>query len=188
MKSNRSVSSYNVPQNLVVSGSYELPVGRGKRWLPSGPLSWVLGNFRTDVIQAIHSGAPWNPYIDGDLANVGRFDSYLRPNLIGDPTPAHRTVHEWVNSAAFGIPQFAYGDLGRNVFRSAPVFETDFTLAKSIRIREGMNLEFRAEAFNVFNMMNYGVPDVDMSNPTFGQITTLATTPRQLQLSLRLNF
>ncbi len=188
MKSNRSVSSYNVPQNLVVSGSYELPVGRGKRWLPSGPLSWVLGNWRTDVIQAIHSGAPWNPYIDGDLANVGRFDSYLRPNLIGDPTPAHRTVHEWVNSAAFGIPQFAYGDLGRNVFRSAPVFETDFTLAKSIRIREGMNLEFRAEAFNVFNMMNYGVPDVDMSNPTFGQITTLATTPRQLQLSLRLNF
>ena len=119
---------------------------------------------------------------------MGRLDSYERPNLIGNPTPAHRTVHEWVNPAAFGIPQFAYGDLGRNVFRSAPVFETDFTLARVFRITEQMHLEFRAEAFNVFNMMNYGVPDVDMSTPTFGQITTLATTPRQLQLSLRLNF
>jgi len=188
LNSNRSVSSYNVPQNLVISGSYELPVGRGKQWLNSGPLSWILGNWRTDVIQVIHNGAPWNPFIDGDLANIGRFDSYERPNLIGDPTPAHQTVHEWVNPAAFGIPQFAFGNLGRNVFRGAPVYETDFTLAKSIPIWERVKLEFRAEAYNVFNIMNYGVPDVDMSDPTFGQITTLATTPRQLQLSLRLTF
>jgi hypothetical protein len=188
LNSNRSVSSYDVPQNLVVSGSYELPVGKGKRWLPRGPASWILGNWRADVIQAIHSSGPWNPYIEGDYANIGRFDSYLRPNLIGNPTPSHRTVQEWVDPTAFGIPQFAFGNVGRNSFRSASTFETDFTMSKVVPIWESMNVEFRAEAYNVFNMMNYGTPNPDLSTPSFAQVTSLSTTPRQMQFSLRLNF
>jgi hypothetical protein len=188
LQSNRSVSAYDVPQNLVVSGSYELPIGKGKKWLGKGPASWILGNWRTDVIQAVHSSAPWNPYIDGDYANVGRSDSYLRPNLVANPTPSHRSVQEWVDPAAFGIPQFAFGNVGRNAFRSASAFETDFTLSKAIPIWESMNLEFRAEAYNLFNMMNYGTPNPDLSTPNFAQITSLATTPRQMQFSLRLNF
>jgi hypothetical protein len=193
-KSNRSVSGYDVPQNLVVSGSYELPVGKGKPWLSSGPLSWVMGNWRADLIQAVHTSAPWNPYIEGDLANVGRGtasdggDSYMRPNLIGNPTPSHRTVLQWVNPAAFGIPQGAFGNVSRNSFRSAPTFETDATLAKVIPIYERLNVEFRAEFYNVLNMMNYGTPNPDLSTPNFGQITTLTSTPRQMQFSLRLNF
>ena len=194
LKSNRSVSAYDVPQNLVVSGTYDLPVGKDRRWLQSGPLSWLLGNWRTGVIQAIHSSAPWNPYIEGDLANVGRGtetdggDFYMRPNLVGNPTPAHRSIQQWVDPAAFGIPQFAYGNVGRNSFRSASVFETDATLAKVIPIYEQMHMEFRAEAYNILNMMNYGTPNPDLSQPNFGQITSLATSPRQLQLSLRLEF
>ena len=188
LKSNRSVSSYDVPQNLVVSGSWELPVGRGKRWAPGGPLSWVLGNWRADLIQMIHSGSPYNLYIDGDLANVGRFDSYMRPNLIGDPTPDNPTAQMWINPAAFSIPQFSYGNMGRNSLRSKSVFNTDFTLAKSFPIRERTKLEFRAEVYNLFNIMNYAVPNADLSDPAFGQITSLATTPRQFQFGLRLSF
>jgi hypothetical protein len=188
-RSNRSVSAYDIPQNLVVSGSWQLPFGRGKRWLPSGPLSWILGNWRTDFIQSIHSGQPWNPYFENDWANVGRTDWYMRPDLIADPNPAHRTAQMWVNPAAFATPApFSFGDVGRNSFRSKSVFDTDFTLAKAIQIREGMNLDFRAELYNLFNVMNYAVPNADFSQPNFGQITSLATSPRQFQFGLRLSF
>lgn len=190
VNSNRSVASYNIPHNLWVSGTWELPVGKGKKWLQSGPLSWVLGNWRADFIQSMRSGQPWNPMIPGDLANVGRYDEYLRPNLIGDPNPAHRTAQMWVNPAAFGIPQFAYGNVGRNSFRSKSVFSTDFTLAKEFHIWERMTLQFRAESFNLFNIMNYGVPNAEVGLPTFGTITSLADQhyPRQFQLGLRLSF
>jgi hypothetical protein len=189
IKSNRSVSAYDTPQNLAVSGSWELPVGRGKRWLPSGPLSWILGNWRTDFIQSIHSGSPWNPYFENDWANVGRSDWYMRPDLVGNPTPTTRTSQMWVNPAAFSTPApFTYGNVGRDSFRSKSVFETDFTLAKVIPIGERVNLQFRAELYNLFNVMNYAAPNADFSQPNFGQITSLATTPRQFQFGLRLTF
>lgn len=188
LNSNRSVSAYDVPHNLVVSGSWEIPVGRGKRWLPSGPASWFLGNWRADLIQSIHSGTPWNPFVDGDWANVGRDDSYIRPNLIGNPAPAHQTAQMWVDPSAFSIPQFAYGDVARDSFRSKSVFNTDFTLSKQFPISERTQLQFRAEVYNLFNIMNYDVPDPDLSDPSFGQITNLVTTPRQFQFGLRLSF
>ena len=188
LNSNRSVSAYDVPQNLVVSGSWELPVGRGKRWALTGPLSWVLGDWRADLIQTIHSGSPYNAFIDGDLANVGRDDSYMRPNLIGNPTPANPTAQMWINPAAFGIPQFSFGNMGRNSLRSKSVFNTDFTLGKSFPIGERTKLEFRAEVYNLFNIMNYGAPEPNLSDPGFGRITDLATSPRQFQFGLRLSF
>jgi len=189
-KSNRSVASYDVPHNFWVSGTWEPPVGKGKRWLQSGPLAWILGNWRTDFIQSMRSGQPWNPMIPGDLANVGRDDEYMRPNLIGDPNPATRSAQMWVDPAAFGIPQFAYGNVGRNSFRSKAVFSTDFALVKEFHVGERAIFQFRAEAFNIFNIMNYGVPDSEVGYSNFGTITGLAEQqyPRQFQFGLKLTF
>ena len=189
-KSNRSVASYDITHNLWVSGTWEPPVGKGKKWLQSGPLSWVLGNWRTDFIQSMRSGQPWNPMIPGDLANVGRNDEYMRPNLIGNPNPPNRTAEMWVNPAAFGIPQFAYGNVGRNSFRSKAVFSTDFALVKEFHMGERTTLQFRAESFNIFNIMNYGVPNAEVGQSNFGTISSLADQhyPRQFQFGLRLSF
>jgi hypothetical protein len=88
------VSSYDVTHFLSWATLYELPFGKGKKWLQSGPASWILGNWQTNFIAQARSGAPFNIIVTGDLANLGGSASlqglstpnnYLRPNLIADP-------------------------------------------------------------------------------------------------------
>jgi carboxypeptidase family protein/TonB-dependent receptor-like protein len=223
----RGVSSYDIPHFLSWATVYELPAGRGKKWLRSGPASWFLGNWQANYIFQARSGQPYNLQITGDLANLrgsapgGAPGNYLRPNLIADPfvagpvaanpdprcqktvsqgglaADAVNTTASWFNVCAFGIPSGAFGNLGRNVFRGEHVVNMDFSMFKSIPIREGWNLQMRFEAFNVFNIQNYDAPSALTVNANatqmaanVGRITTLAqgTTPRQMQFGLRLTF
>jgi hypothetical protein len=156
--------------------------------LKGGALAWILGNWSTNFIQSIRSGQPWNPRIHGDLANVGRSDDYMRPNALGNPNLDHPTTAQWVNTSAFAIPEFAYGNVGRNSFRSAPVFNTDFSVFKEFHLSERTLLEFRAEAFNIFNIMSYGPPIPWVDQPDFGIIDSVAEFPRQFQFGLKLSF
>jgi len=183
----RGVSSYDVTHFLSWATVYELPFGRGKKFLQSGPASWVLGNWQANYILQARSGAPYNLQISGDFANLrgsapNAPGNYLRPNLIADPFVAgpvaanpdpncQKTISQggraadavhtsvsWFNVCAFGIPSGAFGNLGRNAFRGPAVFNTDFSLFKSFPIREQMSLQLRFEAFNVFNIQNYDTP------------------------------
>jgi Carboxypeptidase regulatory-like domain/TonB dependent receptor-like, beta-barrel len=88
------VSSYDITHFLSWATLYELPFGKGKKYLKSGPASWILGNWQTNFIAQARSGAPYNIIVTGDLANLGGSASlqglstpnnYLRPNLIADP-------------------------------------------------------------------------------------------------------
>jgi hypothetical protein len=142
----------------------------------------------------------------------------MRPNMIADPytpgpVPANpdpacqrtvadtnpgraaaqtRTILTWFNPCAFTVPTVGtFGNFGRNVLRGKAVFNTDLSLFKSFPIREDMKLQFRVEAFNVFNIQNWEVPSaltINGANP--GRITALAqgTTPRQIQFGLRFVF
>jgi hypothetical protein len=185
-----------------------------------------LGNWQANYIMQTRSGQPYNLQITGDLANLrGGASSapgnYLRPNLLADPfTPgpvaanpdpncqktisqggraadAVHTIQTWFNPCAFGIPSGSFGSLGRNVFRGKAVFNTDLSVFKSFPIREDMKLQFRMEAFNVFNIQNWDVPSTLTVNANatqiasgVGRITALAqgTTPRQIQFGLRFVF
>ncbi|MFL6335824.1 MAG: TonB-dependent receptor domain-containing protein [Pyrinomonadaceae bacterium] len=222
----RGVSSYDITHFLSWATVYELPFGRGKRWLATGPGSWLLGGWQTNYIMQARSGQPYNLQITGDLANIrGSAPSapgnYLRPNLLADPFTAgpvaanpdplcQKTISQggraadevhtrvsWFNPCAFGIPNGAFGNLGRNVFRGPAVFNVDFSLFKNIEIREGMKLQLRGEAFNVFNIQNWDVPSSLTVNTNAtaiaagaGRVTALAqgTTPRQLQFGVRFVF
>jgi hypothetical protein len=194
--------------------------------LPSGPASWVAGNWQLNYIMQARTGQPYNLQVNGDIANLrgtapNAPGNYGRPNIIADPfvsgpvaanpDPACqktisqggraadkvRTAATWFNACAFTIPgQFGvlsgFGNLGRNVFRGPAVFNMDVSMFKSIPLpREGMNLQLRFEAFNIFNVQNYDVPSgTNLSNANPGRITTLAagTTPRQLQFGVRFVF
>ena len=184
----RSVSSLHVPHILSVSGTWEIPAGQGRRWLQSGPASWILGNWRLDFIHAMRNGQPWNARLRGDIANVGVTRSYMRPDLVGDPEPGRRTAEQWVRGDAFAIPRFAYGNLGRNTLRTDAVFSSDFALAKEFHITESTRLEFRAESFNLFNVMSYGIPQTFLNQRDFARIRSLAELPRQFQFALKLAF
>jgi len=184
----RGVSGFDVTHFFSWATLYELPAGRGKRWLHSGPASWILGNWQANYIFQTRSGAPYNLQITGDLANLrgsapgNAPGNYLRPNLIADPFVAgpvsanpdpncQKTISQggraadqihtstsWFNPCAFGIPSGAFGNLGRNVFRGPHVTNMDLSMFKSFPIREEWNLQLRFEAFNVLNIQNWDTP------------------------------
>jgi hypothetical protein len=192
-KSSKGVSGYDVPHFLSLSGLYDLPFGVGKKMLNRGVSAFVLGGWQTNLIAQFRSGQPYNVAVVGDVANIGNEiagRNYARPNLIGNPKLDNPTVDKWFDPAAFAVPVLSFGNFGRNVLRSSSVSNIDFSLFKNIPIREQFSLQFRAEAFNVLNIMSYGAPNALLSQPTTARVTSLAQgiNPRQLQLGLKVQF
>ncbi len=190
----RGVSAYNIPHFLSINALWEPPVGKGKRYLKSGPASWILGNWQLNTVTQLRSGQPFNLNVVGDVANIGdpvSWFNYERPNLVGDPSLPNRGAAQWFNVNAFRVPAFGtFGNVGKNVLSSPNVYNVDFSLFKQFALGENERraLQLRAEAFNILNIMNYGVPGTTVGQPGFGQITSVAVAPRQLQLSLKLTF
>src|ERR1017187_8145844 len=157
IKSDWGVSAYDVTHYLSASILYELPAGKGKHYLNHGAGAAILGGWQVNTITALRSGQPYNLDVLGDVGNIGNgvsYFNYARPNLVGNPNVANPTPQEYFNPAAFSIPVDSFGNFGKNVLRSAPVYNVDFSLFKIFPIKESLNLEFRAEAFNIFNIQN----------------------------------
>ena len=183
----------------VISGNvvYQLPF-KGNRFKEG----WQITG-----IQAWHTGVPFS-ISEGDQADLGNnFDSE-RPNYVaGCNVYANQSVHQWINPACFTPSAYGtVGNLGRNVLVGPGFVNTDFALLKNTKITEKINLQFRAEFFNIFNHPNFNVPGSGFFNagsfltnyqatlsPTAGQITSLVGTAvtgaaRQTQFSLKLLF
>jgi len=172
---------------------YELPFGVGKKMLNHGVAAVLLGGWQTNLIAQFRSGQPYTVAVQGDVANIGNEiagRNYARPNLIGNPRLDNPTVDKWFNPDAFAVPVLSYGNFGRNVLRSSSVSNVDFSLFKSFPIKEQFSVQLRAEAFNVLNIMSYGVPNSLLSQPTTARVTSIAQgiNPRQLQLGLKVQF
>ena len=194
------VSGYDITHFLSWATLYELPFGKGKKWLKSGPASWILGNWQANFIAQARTGAPFNLIVTGDLANLRGSGSsapnnYLRPNLLADPYVAGpvaanpdpncqktisqggraadqtRTIVSWFNPCAFGIPSGAFGNFGRNALRGPSVYNADVSVFKSVPIGERFKVQLRVEAFNLFNIQNWSEPA-----PANLTINTNATT------------
>lgn len=191
LNSSRGPSALDIPQDLAISGQYELPVGKGKPYLQNGLASWVLGNWQVNSVVQLRSGQPYNMTVPGDVANIGNtvsWWSYARPNLVGNPKPAHPNKDEWFDPSAFAVPSFSYGNSPKNFLRSPHVSDVDFSLFKNFQLSERTRLSFRAEAFNVLNIQNYGIPDSGIGDPNLGKITSNVLPPRELQLGLHLQY
>jgi hypothetical protein len=198
----RSLSTFDIPQVLQMSYTYELPIGRGK--LIGGRLNPILngivGGWRTNGIWRFNSGRPLNPglYVSDSLPSYGP----QRPNLIGRPQRTRGSDSTWTNqyftsvdgSAFFAQPaQYALGTAPRDLgaVRQPGARNADLSMFKEFgmgKIREGMRLEFRLEAFNAFNHPQFGGPDTTFGDPNFGKIFYQINGPRQLQLALKLYF
>jgi hypothetical protein len=187
----RSVSSFDVPHFLSMSGIWNPPIGKGTSYLNHGVAGEILGNWQLSSLVQLRSGQPYNLEVAGDVANIGNDNSwwnYARPNLIGNPIPAHQTSAEWFNPAAFSVPSFSFGNFGRNVLRSASVYDADVSLFKNFPIGEKFLVSLRFDFFNVFNIQNYSTPDTLIGDPAAGRITSNVLPPRQLQFGLHLSF
>jgi hypothetical protein len=201
IKCSYSSTDIDIRQTLSVNTVYELPFGPGKRFLTSGGVAGkLLGGWQLSGIGSASTGRPIDILVD--VSPTDRPDGVTRnqrPDLVpgqsiyGSP----KTINNWFNINAFAVPAVGtWGSLGRNAGRGPGYYEIDAALEKSTPLTERLNLEFRAEAFNLFNHPIYGDPASDISDPaSFGVITSqLNTNPtglgssRKIQFMLRLEF
>ncbi len=191
----RGRSNFDVRHRLSTSFSYELPFGRGRRFLADdGFVTTLLSGFQFNGIVTLQSGRPFTVALlsDIDNSNTGRsslgFGANDRPNVVGDPTAGGRTPERWFNTAAFVFPAFGtFGNAGRNILDGPGYQNINASLVKNTPLSERVNLQLRLEAFNLFNHPNFNLPDNFLGSPTFGRILS-AGDPRHLQFGAKLVF
>jgi len=198
----RGPSGFDLRHTLSVNTVYQIPVGHGKRFsTKNSVLDYVLGNWQLNNIFTARSGVPFNVYFGAsDLANTGNVSwaQYERANLVGDPhngsCPNGSSVGSVdciFNTSAFAPPaQYTFGNSGRDAFRSPSFWNLDTSLFRQFPFwGEDRRIEFRAEAFNLFNTVILGTPGHDISNrSSFGKANGTANSPRQLQLGAKFIF
>jgi hypothetical protein len=198
----RSVSDFDQPFNNTTSLLWELPVGKGRKFMSSmHPVAEaILGGWQTSAINSMWSGQPVNlTYTPAAAYQVSisipdwRGGISYRPNVIGPVTMPEdqRNQDNWLNPATVVVPtdpSQPFGNAGRNIARRPGYAQLDLGLQKSFQLpRESMRLSFRMEAFNLFNRTNFQNPQINRSSATFGRITS-AFPARQIQFALRLQF
>jgi hypothetical protein len=188
----RSVSGFDLPNIFSGSFIYDVPVGKGKTFSTNNRFAdYVIGNWQVGGILSLHSGTPFDVTVsNGDTANTG--NNTERANLVSSNIYAqNQDPTVYLNTAAFGVPaNYTYGNLGRNSLRTNSFKNLDLSLTRRFPIKERVNCEFRADAFNISNSVIFDRPQNTLGNANFGIITATArnTNPRQIQFSLKLNF
>ncbi len=193
LKAERAVSSFDVRNRFTFNFVYDLNFLSekfGKNRLTEG---WQLSGIYT-----ASSGIPITPFLSTDTSGTGELND--RPNLTGNPNSGPRTAGQWFNTAAFTIPApGTFGNAPRNSIIGPPVNIFDLSFSKTTRIVENVSLQFRAEAFNLFNHPNFSLPNVDRTSSAFGAISETPDVtagnprlgeggPRVLQFGLKLIF
>ena len=192
LSAERGLSSFNQTHRFTADYLYELPFGHDRRWLTGhAPLRAVFGDWQWSGDWTIASGLPFTPRILGSVTDVNSgTNGTLRPNLVpGQSTDLpNPSIAEWFNKAAFVAPPAgSYGDARRNsiIGPGSEVFDMAFT--KIFPLKEARVLEFRAQATNVFNLVNYSSIDTNLNSPTFGRVIA-AGGMRQITLTTRFRF
>lgn len=195
LNANKSVAGFDVPQIFSAAWVYELPFGKGQKFSTGSRVAdAIVGNWQLNGILSLSSGSPYDVGVSGDIANTGMSGCcsgyYERLNYLGGPkTEPNPTPTNWINASAFAIPaRYTFGNLGRNTLRSDAFKNLDLSLFREFPITESKRLEFRFEMFNSTNVPIYAIPDHNISDPTFGQVSSLANSPRQIQFALKFYF
>ncbi|MCU1261860.1 MAG: Oar protein, partial [Bryobacterales bacterium] len=158
----RGNSDFDVRHLMVLSWSYDLPFGRGKRFAGGAHrlVQSVVGGWRLNSIETFASGAPLTPVMVSSLLNSGNAPQW--PNRIGSGRLADPTIHGWFNTADFVSPgNYTYGNSGRNILFGPGTKQVDLSLFKDFAFNESASqrLQFRAEAFNVLNTPQFNNPN-----------------------------
>jgi hypothetical protein len=180
-----SVSSDDLRNRLVAGYVWNIPFGSSL----TGFTGVLLKGWQLSGITTLSSGSPIFIGQDGDTLNTDSSD--IRPNLVPgqDPTlpSSERTMARWFNTAAFARATTTYGNSPRNPVVGPGRKVVDLSLAKAFDVTSGQQLQFRLEAFNAFNWVNWGNPNGTLGNNNFGIITS-AGAAREMQLSLKYTF
>lgn len=202
-------AAFDQSQRFVTSYSYEIPIGKGRRWSWS-KLNWLIGGWNTSGIFTLASGFPFSVYSIGyynqDQTGTG-FGGRSRANVDGSPLAGfNQTYLQWFNTSVFSIaPQGTYGNSGRGIIRGPYFMDWDTSVSRDFPITERQHLQARLEIFNTGSNWHSNPPFPDSTvsdsptsctpgpagNCSFGSLVSLngvgslnLWTPRTLQVSL----
>lgn len=205
----KSIGQFDVTHDFKFAGVYDLPLGKGQRWVNHGPAAWLIGNWRLSSINIYDSGTPVGIGTTLTLPIYasgagGRVPAYVtsyngwQPNWAGGFDPGKDNFF-----VPYGTGPFPTQGSGTNLnsignvtrynpkVRLFPNLNENMSLTKSFPIREKTSVEIRAEAFNILNRVRFGTGSTTLQSATFGVLTGAGSqinTPRQLQLALKLYF
>ena len=217
-KAEKAVSNEDIPNNVVVSYLYELPVGRGKAVLSKAPkpVAAIISGWRVSGVQRYLGGQPIS-FFGG--TGIPGFDNGIRPNrVVGQavkssvkfnpftfsntgnfgPGSGSCTTGFW-NCSAFSDPNsganrgtgaWTFGDFPRNSadIRGFAFYDEDLGVNKHIPIHENISADFRGEMFNAFNRHSFNKPDSGIQDDNFGQVSSTLLGPRNVQFTLRITY
>jgi len=194
----RAVTTFDVPHRLTVTTSWDMPVGKGRRYLgnASKAVDLMIGQWNLATFSTFQSGFPLSFGVNQNtlfLTGAGG----QRPNVIGDPMAGisgsiNDRLGAYFNTAAFGQPpDFTFGNVGSRVdwLRNPGMNNINFTLTKQFVIHEKLKMNLRASSFNLMNHPVFGGPNTTFGAlGQFGRISAQANLSRQTELVLRLIF
>jgi Carboxypeptidase regulatory-like domain len=188
-------------QRLLVTGTYELPFGKGRQWLNSSPVvGGILGGWNVNTITLLETG-PYLTPTDSVTADQTNTDpagdgSVVRPDRVGNPTPSNRSPSNYFNFNAFAhtpVNAGRIGNAGVGILEAPGTVAVSAGLAKLIAVREDWRLRFESTFTNVLNRTNYAPPATNISSEaSFGVLTAAQTAEnagnRTGQIALRVEF
>ncbi len=199
LKAERSLESFDVPQRLVLNYSLALPVGKGQKWAANAGtgLDKVIGGWRLSSITTFQIGYPLAlSALANDLANSFGAGT-IRPNRVPGCNPklsgsATSRLKKWFNTACFVQPPtpFSFGNEPRvdSQLRGEGIDDWDLSLGKDTKVGDRLVVHFEAEFLNAFNRVQFGPPDLNISDSTYGQVSNTLNNPRQIQFAARFDF
>ncbi len=190
MLCDRGLSAFDDRHRLVISGLYDVPFGRGRKIaIRNSMLDAVVGGWQVGGITTWRSGFHINPSAGQNRANTNINSD--RPDATGQSVRLDTaTTGRWFNTAAFTLqPIYQFGNAARNSIPGPAGFMLDTNVQKNFRLpKEGHELQFRWESYNLLNHPVWGFPNTNLSSPSFGQVSSTTTNMRQMQFALKYVF
>jgi hypothetical protein len=189
LKAERTIDAQDVPERLVISGVWSLPIGRGRAFLTNlnRPGDALLGGWHFNGITTFQKG---QPLVMSSIGQAG-----LRPNVVKPTHPLSGPIvprlSQYFDTTEYAVPAaFTYGNSSPTAhnLRGPGIADYDLSLFKNFTIKDRLQGELRVESFNVFNRVQFGQPGTQAGTTSFGVISTQANTPRELQAAFKFLF
>jgi hypothetical protein len=195
----RTYSPFNTPQNLAMSGTYELPFGRGRTYMANSNrfVDSLLGGWQLQTIIVLRSGTPYTPVVSTDRANTGVANQRPNKNPLGGSPTFHKSLTSWFDKSAYvvspplfpGIPlTVAYGQVKANTLQSDAFRQYDASIFKNFAMAGDSVLSFRAEFFNLPNTTSFNAPSATIDSSSCCTVTSTSVPSRDIQFALKYNF
>ena len=192
---NRSLRSFDRKHVTHITAIYEPPLGKGKRWLTTGPASWIVGGWQVNTLVSLYSGVPFTvsaPANSLDLPGSTQTADQVGPYRVLGGIGSNAFYFD--TSAFAGVTAARFGSAGFNSIRGPRLDNWDFGLFRRFQFGERWSAQFRMESFNFSNTPHFANPGSTVGNANFGRITGVSNLARegiderQFRFGLRIGF